>query len=183
MQKSYFTILLLIILAFCSCKKYNEDYAVGQNEKENEQIAKQEQIKQAMTNANKVINAKEEENIRAYIERRHWQMREDGGVFYEIISEGKGKKIVDINKVTIKYDCTLLSGEKYNQTKDNQISFLVKGDTGVPFGLLSIMKKLKLTSKARVIVPSSLAFTLDEDGGKISENNTLIYILEVVNIK
>lgn len=77
----------------------------------------------------------------------------------------------------------MLSGEKYNQTKDNQISFLVKGDTGVPFGLLSIMKKLKLTSKARVIVPSSLAFTLDEDGGKISENNTLIYILEVVNIK
>lgn len=182
MKKYLFIILSSLLLVSCT-KQYNEDFAVGQNEQLNKSIEQEKQIEKSLTQANKIISLKEKENISSYIERRKWNMQEKNGIYYQITKQGVGENITDSNIVSLRYDCYLLNGQRYGQTKTQQQTFNAKADTQVPFGLLMAVKNLRNKSQARIIIPSNLAFSTSEDGEKLKQNNTLVYIVEVTNVE
>ncbi|MBO6117640.1 MAG: FKBP-type peptidyl-prolyl cis-trans isomerase [Bacteroidales bacterium] len=177
----------LILLSFCcfiSCSKgYNEDFAVGRDEKSNEADQRNKQLQKSLENANKIINIKETENILSYIDRRKWNMQHKDGVYLQIVREGVGDFIQSGDIVTMQYDCFLLNGTKINDSSDNVITFSAKGDTKVPFGVISAVKYMKNNTSARLIIPSELAFELTDEGEKQSSNNTLIYIIDIKDVQ
>ncbi|MGP1514971.1 MAG: FKBP-type peptidyl-prolyl cis-trans isomerase [Bacteroidales bacterium] len=175
---------ILCSLAFVNCSKhYNEDFAVGQDEQANKEIKNQQKLEQSFTQANKIINLKEKENIFSYIDRRGWKMKEQNGIYLQIVRKGEGCRVKDSSIVKIDYDCFLLNGRRYGTTKKQSIAFNVRGDTRIPFGLMSAMKNLQNHSQVRIIIPSNLAFTISDNGEKISQDNTLIYLVKILEIK
>ncbi|MBR1627457.1 MAG: FKBP-type peptidyl-prolyl cis-trans isomerase [Bacteroidales bacterium] len=182
-MKKYLLVILCCVL-ICSCtKKYNEDFAVGQNEEINKITEQRQQLDESFAKANTVINLKEKENILGYIERRGWEMQEKNGVYIQITKNGNGKIINDSDIVAVNYDCYLLNGQRYGSTSSQTDTFFVGGDTKIPFGLLSAVKNLRYGTQARVIIPSDVAFAVSEQGEKINQSNTLIYIIEIKDVK
>ncbi len=166
----------------CS-KTYNEDFAVGQNQQESLAKEQYKNIEKSFTKANEIINLKEKENILSYIERRGWNMEEKHGVYIQVTKQGDGKIITDSSIVSISYDCYLLNGQRYGYPDTQQDTFNVQGDTNIPFGLFSAVKNLKKNSQARIIIPSNLSFIISDDGEKVSSDNTLIYVIEIKDVK
>ncbi|MBR1769572.1 MAG: FKBP-type peptidyl-prolyl cis-trans isomerase [Bacteroidales bacterium] len=194
-----------LALTLSACKKsINEDYAAGKNPAQAEFENNQARIKNTMTNANKIISEKEKERIKNYIQRRKWNLKETGGIFLEQTQEGVGALISEKNSVTLKYTSFYLNGNsasEFNESKsknqsdnnnfnnkdlkkENNIkNFNVNGDTDVVFGLLIAVKHLKNKSKARVIVPDNLAFYTDENGEKIQAHASLVYEIEILEVR
>ena len=186
MKKSHLLFALSVALITVSCSKsYNEDYAVGRNEAENEAKQRQQNIENALTGANKIISAKEQQRISAYIQRRGLSMTEYSGVFLQQTKKGNGKEITNDNTVTLKVKCQYLNEEvpDFFTKEKEQITFKVDGDTEVSFGLKTAVKKLSQGSKAIVIVPDNLAFWLDENGEKQEASATLVYEIEVLKVE
>ncbi|MBQ7984829.1 MAG: FKBP-type peptidyl-prolyl cis-trans isomerase [Bacteroidales bacterium] len=184
-MKRIFCVLILIAV-FCSCGKrnYNEDFAQGADEELNRQKEREQMMEESFRQANHVINYKEQENIKSFINRRKWNAEYRNGIWIEVLSQGKGEKeITEDNTVTILYTCMLLNGGKCSSDSVEEKTFNVKGDTQVPFGLITAVKMLKKHSKARIIIPSALNFFISKDGEKISDNNTLIYTVEIKEVK
>ncbi len=181
MNRIFLGIMLLIFVASCT-KKYNEDFAVGQNEQQNQTIEAQKKVEQSFTKANQIINIKEKENIQAYIKRNNWQMSDKNGVYFQLLRNGNGKQINDSSIVSVACDVFLLNGSRYGE-KNQKMTFNIKGDTQVPFGVMTAVKGLKDKSKLRVIIPSNLAFTISQEGEKIEQDNTLIYIIDILEVK
>jgi FKBP-type peptidyl-prolyl cis-trans isomerase len=177
---------ILILFMFFSCtKKYNEDFAVGQNEQVNKEQAKDKKIDSCLTEANRIITQKEEQRIESYVKRRNWQIENHSGVYVQIIKRGQGKRIIEDNStVSIEYEKELLSGETETSSKNKgKKEFKEKGDVNIEEGLLIGIKGMQKGCQARVIIPSNLAFVINDDGEKIEANNTIIYTIKIIDIK
>jgi FKBP-type peptidyl-prolyl cis-trans isomerase len=176
---------ILIVVVFASCTKgYNEDYAVGKNDKENQEKEQQAKIDTSLMKVNEVMMQKEINRINAYISRRGWKMQNYSGVFVQITKRGQGQMINDKNIVTIEYECGLLNGDNVYSSKDNgKKVFRVGGDTQVEKGLMIAMKLLNKSSQANIIIPSNLAYGMNGDGEKIPASNPIVYKVKVIEVK
>ncbi len=131
---------------------------------------------------NKRILALEQEEIALVIKRHHWNMVTTGtGLNYEILKQGGGPCFVEGDSVTMKYVVQLLSGEEvYNSETDGVKTFRVEKTEEIP-ALHEVMKLLSPGAKARMVVPSHLAYGVAGDGNKIKGREALIMNIEIVN--
>lgn len=184
-MKASFIVIFLFVIFFTSCSKSpNEDFAVGRNEQENIQKEKQQKVENSLTEANKIVSAKERERIKSYAERRNITLEEYSGVYFFENRKGNCETIKDNNIVSVRYKCEYLNGEIVEfEGKENTKTFKVSADTDVVFGMKIGVKKLSKGSKAVVIVPDNLAFWLNEQGEKIKASATLVYDLEIIDVK
>lgn len=176
-------IFCAIVCLSLSCSKApNEDFAVGRNEQENLQKERQQKLENSLTEANKIISAKEEQRILAYAERRGLKLNKHSGIYYEETKKGNGV-IIDENKfVKISYNAYYLNGNKVEDSQQVK-TFKVGGDTDIVFGLRIAVKQLSKGSKACVIVPDNMAFWLDENGEKQEADATLVYDIEIIDVE
>lgn len=173
-------ISLLLLTISCGRKYAEEDLTAQTLTKEDSLRIREEKIKESLEKTNQIVIKKERERIKAYSERNSWKLKEIDGVFLEIISESKGKKIEDQDKVTLTYKCFLLNGEKiYDSEKDGEIHLKIGVDSEYPLGLQKALLQLNYNTKARIIIPSSLAYGLSGDGKKIPPSTTLIYEVDI----
>lgn len=142
------------------------------------------QYKDRLVNVNKVLNENEDENIENYITRHGWDMHKTGtGLRYLIYKEGTGDVVVKEKLVVLNYSLSLLDGtEVYNSTELGPKKFVV-GQGGVESGLEEGVLLLKVGSKAKLIIPSHLAFGLMGDDNKIPARATLVYDVELIELK
>ena len=181
-MKNCFLVILMVFI-FLSCgNKYNEEFAVGRNEQENVAVQREKSIEKSLTMANEIISVKEKQSILSYIERRGWNMENKSGIYVQITKQGEGKVIDDSCIMAVKYDCFLINGQRYGNSSSQTDTFNVRGDTKIPFGLMSAVKGMQKKTQARIIIPSNLAFTISDEGEKFSQDNTLIYIVEIKDV-
>ena len=105
------------------------------------------------------------------------------GLKYEIIKEGEGDLISKNKRVTVHYSGYLLNGQKFDSSveRDEPFSFVVGVGQVIP-GWDEGVQLLKKGSKARFIIPPALAYG-SRDLGKIPPNSTLIFDVEVLDVK
>ena len=128
----------------------------------------------------KIVIKKELERIKSYVERNSWQVKEIDGIFLEIISQTKGGKIQNAEIISLNYKCYLLNGTKvYDSEKDGKLNIKIGSDSECPLGLQIALTHLYHNCKARVIIPSSLAYGLTGDNDRIPPSATLIYEIEI----
>ena len=108
----------------------------------------------------------------------------ESGLYYIVTKKGKGSRIDTGNYVKIHFTINTINGNKVFSTRDRgepiEIEYGKKFDTG---GLEEALGKMKKGGKANLIVPSSIAFGEMGRGGVISPFTTLLYDVEIIDVR
>lgn len=172
-RKFFLFILIIPILFSCNNNKESEQEQV--NEK---------QLEEPLLKANKQAVIAENEQIDNYIKRHKWDMQETGsGLRYAIYKHGNGLKAETGRIAVISYSVELISGEEiYSSKNEGPKEFLI-GKGGVESGIEEGILLLQVGDRAKFIIPSHLGFGLLGDQNKIPPKSTLIYDLELLELK
>jgi FKBP-type peptidyl-prolyl cis-trans isomerase FkpA len=133
---------------------------------------------------NKGIMMTEDREIDDFVRRYQWNMtKTQTGLRFMIYQHGNGKSAVKGKVATLKFTVKLLNGDPcYSSAADGQKVFVI-GHGGVESGLEEGILLLKVGDHAKFILPSHLAFGLLGDQRKIPQNASLVYDVELVEIK
>lgn len=126
----------------------------------------------------------EDESINKFIERKGWEMKETGtGLRWMLIENGEGERAQTGQLVSLEYKVYLFSGQLIYSSKTMGIKSFKIGYGGVESGLEEGILFLKLGDKARFILPSHLAYGLQGDGRSIHRKVSLLYEVELIELK
>jgi len=104
------------------------------------------------------------------------------GLQYESVSEGKGAAPVASDKVTVHYKGTLIDGTEFDSSyKRNQPVTFPLGNV-IP-GWTEGLQLMKEGGKAKLYIPSELAYGERGAGAKIGPNETLIFDVELLKVE
>lgn len=163
MKLTYLTLIVLITLGFVSCRKDKNDIDIKTYDEQ--QISK-------YIAANSLTNMKKLDG-------------DTSGIYFEILSQGKGKTIAPYDTIAYVLTEQTLDGlHKSTDTIANHV-FAFAGQVG-PKGLqLAIANALKTKgTRARVIVPSRLAYGINgysTGDNRIRGNQSMIYYINVID--
>jgi len=106
------------------------------------------------------------------------------GLRYKILQQGTGKNAVKGSNVSVHYKGQLLDGQVFDSSyqRKQPIDFTI-GVGQVISGWDEGIQLLKVGDKARFVIPSDLAYGSQGAGGVIPPDATLIFDVELVDIK
>ncbi|MGI9551394.1 MAG: peptidylprolyl isomerase [Aurantibacter sp.] len=108
----------------------------------------------------------------------------DSGLRYKMIQKGKGSKAEKGQQVSVHYEGSLLNGQVFDSSyKRNQPIDFQLGTGQVIQGWDEGIGLLQVGDKARFVIPSDLAYGSTGAGGVIPPNATLIFDVELVDVK
>lgn len=109
-------------------------------------------------------------------------VKTSSGMVYLSIKDGKGKSPSAANTVEVNYRGTLTNGKEFDSSyKRNQsISFPLAGV--IPCWTEGV-QKMKVGGKAKLVCPPELAYGSHGAGAAVPPNATLIFEVELLNIK
>ncbi|MEE4177251.1 MAG: FKBP-type peptidyl-prolyl cis-trans isomerase [Bacteroides sp.] len=165
---------VVLILWFAACQRTGEEQKVPDSE----------QIRETLEETNKILLESEKQEIKDFIARYGWEMQETGtGLWYQVYKAGDGEKAKEGNIALIHYSIHLLTGDLvYSSATDGAKEFKI-GRGGVESGLEEGILFLREGDKARFIMPSHLAHGVPGDGVKIPSRATIVYDVELIEIK
>ena len=104
------------------------------------------------------------------------------GLQYKVIKEGTGKQPALSDTVTANYRGTLIDGTEFDSSykRGEPAKFPV---TGVIPGWTEVLQLMKVGSKYQVYIPSNLAYGERGAGPTIGPNETLIFDIELLDVK
>lgn len=141
-------------------------------------------IEDVLVDANKKLVKSEDDKIEAYIKRYKWEVTETGtGLRYLIYQHGSGPNVEKGKTAVIKYTVGLLNGDVCYSSENIGPKEFVVGGGGVESGIEEGILFLKKGDRAKFIIPSHLAFGLVGDLKEIPAKATLIYDIELVEVK
>lgn len=108
----------------------------------------------------------------------------ESGLRYKIIQEGDGKKAAKGDMVSVHYKGQLLDGTVFDSSykRKEPIDFTI-GVGQVISGWDEGIQLLKVGDKARLVIPSNLAYGSQGAGGVIPPNAPLLFDVELVDVK
>ena len=142
------------------------------------------QAAESLVKANRYLVKQEKEEIENYIRRHDWEMRETGsGLRYFIVKKGNGEQATKGKTAVLAYTTRLITGDLVYSSAENGLKTFIIGHGGVESGLEEAVLLMHRGDKARVIIPSHLAFGLLGDDKKVPARSTLIYEIELIKLK
>ena len=117
---------------------------------------------------NKNIMRRENEEIQMFLKRYGWDMqRTPTGLYIEVLSPGNGELYKENDPVTLEYRTFLLSGEMiYCSDSLGKKHFVVNRSEEID-ALHEAVQLLRPGAKARLVIPSYLAYGVAGDGDRI----------------
>jgi FKBP-type peptidyl-prolyl cis-trans isomerase FklB len=106
----------------------------------------------------------------------------DSGLQYKAISTGEGKKPAADSTVVVHYRGTLIDGTEFDSSyaRGEPATF---GVNQVIKGWQEALQLMPAGSKWQVVIPSNLAYGERGAGGTIKPNSTLLFDIELIEIK
>jgi FKBP-type peptidyl-prolyl cis-trans isomerase FkpA len=131
------------------------------------------------------LMAKEQESLKKYIQANNITVAPTAsGIYYVEKEKGKGMKIDSGVMVKIHFDVSLIDGKQIFSTRERGEP--IEFEYGKRFDTKGLEEAIKLTTKgtkAKVIVPSELAFGERGQGSLVPAYSTLIYDIEIANVQ
>ena len=108
----------------------------------------------------------------------------ESGLYHKMINKGSGAKAVAGKTVSVHYKGTLLDGKKFDSSYDRNepIEFPLGAGHVIP-GWDEGIALLEVGDKARFVIPPHLAYGAAGAGGVIPPNATLIFDVELMDVK
>ena len=106
------------------------------------------------------------------------------GLRYKILQKGNGIKAAKDSMVSVHYKGQLLNGQVFDSSyqRKQPIDFTLGIGQVIP-GWDEGIQLLKVGDKARFVIPSKLAYGSSGAGGDIPPNATLIFGVELMQVK
>ena len=106
----------------------------------------------------------------------------DNGIQYKVINSGKGKQASKDSEVTVHYKGTLINGTEFDSSykRDKPATF---GLTGVIKGWQEVVPLMKVGDKWEVVIPPEFAYADKGAGAAIGPGETLIFEIELLEVK
>ena len=148
------------------------------------QSVSQDELKEPLIKANQEAVRTESIQIDDFISRHGWHMIETPtGLRYNVYVQGSGPQCKKGSIVTLLYSITLLTGDTvYSSRSDGPLIFEA-GKGQVISGLEEAILFMRVGDRAKIIIPSHLAYGLIGDQNKINHKASLVYDLEFVGMK
>ncbi|MBP5401370.1 MAG: FKBP-type peptidyl-prolyl cis-trans isomerase [Bacteroidales bacterium] len=133
---------------------------------------------------NQVNVEREDEDIDFFLRRYGWEMQKTGtGLRYQCVKEGQGNRPLPEQTVTVKYTTVLLTGDTvYSSDRDGLKRFKVDKSDEMA-GLNEAVKMMRKGERARLVIPSFLAYGVAGDGDRIRGKVTLAMYVELIDIQ
>jgi FKBP-type peptidyl-prolyl cis-trans isomerase len=141
-------------------------------------------LEEPLVKANKQAVRTEDDQIKKFIKRYKWDMKETGsGLRYAIYKHGEGER-AEIGRIAVlKYNVKLITGETiYSSETSGNKEFMI-GKGGVESGLEEGILLLRVGDRAKFIIPSHLGFGLLGDQDRVPPKSTIIYDVELLTLK
>jgi FKBP-type peptidyl-prolyl cis-trans isomerase len=108
----------------------------------------------------------------------------DSGLRYKIIQKGAGTKAKKGSKVSVHYEGSLLNGKVFDSSykRKEPIDFQLGVGQVIP-GWDEGIALLEVGDKARLVIPSDLGYGSAGAGGVIPPNATLLFDVELMDVK
>jgi len=150
-----------------------------------EMMAKQQEMmakRQKEMAAKGETNKEEGKKFLAENKKKKGVKTTESGLQYIVIKEGEGECPSDDDTVSVDYVGTLIDGTKFDSSYDRgqPATFPVNG---VIKGWTEALKLMKPGSKLKLFIPSELAYGERGAGNEIGPNATLIFEVELKDIK
>ena len=143
-------------------------------------MLREQQMKKQMNVANE--NKKKGEAFLAKNKNQKGVVTLASGIQYKVMKKGSGKKPTPANSVVAHYEGRLINGTVFDSSikRGKPATFPV---TGVIKGWQEVLQLMKVGSKWQVYIPSDLAYGQRGTGPDIGPNSTLIFDIELIEIK
>jgi len=134
-----------------------------------------------MEDLNSYMVQKDRERIQNYAERKKLTVKESPtGLWYQIISEGEGKRFTDKDKVIFNYECSLLDGTMCYSSEKSGPKEVVLGRSELEPGMNEALRMLKPGGSATFILPPFMAYGLTGDGKMIPPRAVIVYNVNIL---
>lgn len=104
------------------------------------------------------------------------------GLQYEIIKEGKGPKPMATDTVKVDYHGTTIDGKVFESSVNRKQPVTFAVNKVIP-GWTEAIQMMSVGSKWKIYIPSELGYGERGAGANVKPNTTLIYELELLEIK
>ena len=148
----------------------------------NAAISSVQQQAQEQTMADVQLAVEAGETFRNQYAEQDGVMRTDSGMLYRILDEGAGNKPAASDTVVVHYRGTLTNGAEFDSSiKRNQPATF--GLNSIIPGWQEILQLMPEGSRWEVVIPPALAYGSAGAGGMIGPEETLIFEIELIEIK
>lgn len=167
----------LMIFSVISCANRSKEEDQGVN-------LHPDTLKDHFDYAHYALGEREEKVIDQYVIRHEWRMvKTPTGLRYVVYLEGKGRNARKGDLVTFNYELKLINGIVVSSSEEDGKQQVMIGHDDMVSGLHEALQYMNEGTKAKIIVPSYLAYGLTGDQDRIPKGATLIYDIEIVDIK
>lgn len=140
---------------------------------------KMESIKKEQMEKKYGDNKKKSEEYMANIAKKAGVKALANGVYYEVITEGKGAIPADTSRVKVKYEGKLIDGTVFDKTEKDPITFSC--NAVIP-GWTEALTHMPVGSKWIVYIPQDQAYGARE-AGSIKPFSALTFTIELIDIE
>lgn len=148
-------------------------------------IQSMEEIQRQMEEEAKMKSAEEDSLIKQYLSVNKINVSPtQTGLYYLLLKKGNGKKAESGKTVKVHYTGTLLDGTKFDSSYDRgQPIEFVLGQGMVIAGWEEGIAMMNEGGKAKLIIPSKLAYGPQQRGEIIKPYSTLVFEVELIEVK
>ena len=159
----FLALMTLLVCAQTSCHRQNATGSVVASS-EGEKTEKDDPY----VEGNKNIMRRENEEIQMFVKRYGWNMqRTPTGLYIEVLEPGSGDLYKENDPVTLEYRTFLLSGEMIYCSDSLGVKHFVVNRSEEIDALHEAVQLLRPGAKARLVIPSYLAYGVAGDGDRI----------------
>lgn len=168
---------LLFLVCSYSCKN-------GSERKTKANLQSQKELEEKLIQVNKEFVENESRAIDAYVDTSKFEFKETGtGLRYAVYKEGKGDTAKLGMQAGVQYVLYDLQGREIYRTAANETQIFLIGKDNVESGLHEGIQKMRVGSKAVIILPSHLAHGLSGDNRNIPPQTALVYNIELKSLQ
>ena len=122
------------------------------------------------------------EAFRAEYGKQETVMRTDSGILYRALTDGSGTKPGPNDTVVVHYRGTLPDGQEFDSSyKRGQPATFSLG--GIIAGWKEVLQLMSEGAKWEVVIPPELGYGSAGAGGLIGSNQTLVFEIELIEVK
>ena len=125
-------------------------------------------------------NRKKGEKFMAEIAKKDGVKELGNGVYYEVLTEGKGEVAADTCRVKVHYEGTLIDGTVFDSNLERDPT--VFGASQVIPGFKAALTTMPVGSKWKVYIPQDQAYG-SQDMGNIKPFSALIFTIDLISIE
>ncbi len=116
-----------------------------------------------------------------FIRRYGWDMqRTPTGLYIEVLEPGEGELFKEGDRVAMEYQTFLLSGEQIYSSDSNGVKVFVVNRSEEIDALHEAAQMLRPGAKARLVIPSYLAYGVAGDGDRIQGLRPIMMMVRVL---